>query len=258
MAQLRQLISQLLNSPGKVVTADDLSRYQSDVEKLIELKVMIEATPALSVVCDACGIGHVEEIYRVKRNDSYVYRIPCPESGWVDVSKERVSQWVLSFEGLAHELAASLPNSTKARPLLSGTAWHLGGIEISGASYAIVLTQANAVDAIASMLQPSRTVLVIGDRPADFPDFAVAIGFLDVVEWREGQLRVRLDKVRIDLGIDSVGENEFRRSGEGWIVRFRDESKVLIHSRGLFYIRQLLAQPKVQVPAVQLLARSSS
>jgi methylmalonyl-CoA mutase cobalamin-binding subunit len=49
----------------------------------------------------------------------------------------------------------------------------------------------------------------------------------------------------------------FRRHGKGWEVVFRGKPALMRHSRGLFYISRLLAEPGRDVPAVSLLAAAT-
>jgi hypothetical protein len=250
------LVSLLLESPGRTLTADDLRELPDETRgQLLQLGILKAAPPARSVACDACEAGHVEEITRTRqRNGGTLYHIRCPDAGWVEVPKMRLEQWALDTAKLAGLLAGGVQNGALASVLVEDWAWHLSEQEIGGVVYNIVLARNGNLDGIANKARRDRTILVL-PSPRDIEDseYAAYVSLSDAFECKE-RFVLRLNRVRAALGIELSAINAFRKNGKVWNLSFESEAISIKHSVGLDYLATLLANPDRGVPAVELKA----
>ena len=231
MQRIVQLVSQLMASPGNHFVTGDFGSDLADFEKLIDLGILKEAKPAMSVACDACAEGHVEEINRIVREGNTVYRIRCPEAGWVDVPKNRMGQWTFSHDAFVKQLSRSLPKGMPRECLRYGTAWKIGELEIGGANFSLILAHDDTVSAIQDMCVPTRTILLLPKMTHAHQEFAAALSVNDAVGYEDGFL-VKVDNLRVELGIEtSSNENEFRKKGEYWEVHFAEKRQFFVTRR---------------------------
>lgn len=258
MPKLLNTISQLLETPNFLLTADEFGLLDEELrEQLEDLGLLIETSPVMSVVCEECESGHVEECTRlVGRDGKSTYRIPCPDAGWVEVPKSRLKQWTLNTLGLTSLFTQAIAPDTSPISLLSGTAWQIGETQIGGATYRVVFAQPNAISTVASMIQPSRTILVIPRKVTKVVDeFAVVMTVTEVFTLADGVLKFQLDRVRSSLGIEQpIEENSFLKRGEYWELKFAGKKVILKDSVGLFYIARLIREPNCEIPALTLFA----
>ncbi len=94
-----------------VFSGDEALKWGLEVaDRLASLGLLQEIEPTTSVICDACGGGHVEEVLFVKDPPNSEMRgyISCQENGRIPVALDRLRRWAVDFSGIARALARSL------------------------------------------------------------------------------------------------------------------------------------------------------
>jgi len=146
-------------------------------DPLIRSGMVAQATNADSVVCDACDVGHIEEVVFLKspsRTGARHY-ISCPQHGRVRVPPHRLTQWALDFRALGKAVASGLELAGSPEEVVSNRVWLLGKGSFSGRSREIFMargltwTDAAAIVGSATRLNASSNavVLVAGAVPPD-------------------------------------------------------------------------------------------
>lgn len=263
MQQVLKTLSQLLETRRATLSTEDLADWSDDaLTFLVEQKVLAPSRPATHVTCDACHDDHIEEVARIKAGRQTVFRIPCPEAGWVDVPEVRLRQWTLDPRRLVAVLAAAIEPGAPPDELVHGIAWHIGAVDIAGETYEIVFVRnggpigETVFAELGRSFPPARTVAVgiapMPDNPAGIAaSLPLASAFAVVAEGIEFQL----DRVRSIVSAHSiVAGNVFQQRGEFWQLSFDGETKFLKDSVGLGYIGRLLLESNRDIPAVTLLA----
>jgi hypothetical protein len=245
------------------LTADDLAAWPPDARAFLgEQKVLAPSRPATHVTCDACHDDHVEEVTRIKVGKEVVFRIPCPDAGWVDVPEERLRQWTVGVRQLVTLLSAAIGSSHPANELIRGSAWQIGTIEVAGEFYDIVFVRVTGsaehdlLNQLAAKHPPARTI-VIGTRvlPNENDRFAASLPLPSAFMLAADGVAILLARVRsvISAHPNATG-NVFRRKGDKWVVCFDGITIYPEHSVGLIYIARLLAEPHRDIPSVTLFA----
>ena len=263
MPQVLKTLCQLLKSKQAIFTADDLASLGDDARGvLLDQRILVPSRPATHVTCNACHEDHIEEVARIKDRRGVVFRIRCPEAGWVDVPEERLRQWTVDVSSLVAILAAAVGGDESADELMPGVAWRIGIIEIAGDSYDVVFlcddraTQESSLDDLSRMHPPARTIVVCSrDVPPDVGGFAAILTLPSAFGAEDGQVTLQLDRIRSGVSSQAIAAgNVFQRRGEFWQLSFDGETKFLKDSVGLGYIARLLMEPHREIPAVTLLA----
>ncbi len=260
MLQFLRTLSELLESSRATITQDELSALTDDVRNaMLSLKILVPTRPATHVVCNACHEDHVEEVVRIKVGKEVVFRMRCPDSGWVDVPAERLRQWTLDVPRLVSLLSAGIDPASAAETVVPESVWQLGSVEIAGVVLCIVLVRGGGITSLwtaASKLPPQRTVVVrTAEAPDMFDGYAATLALTSAFAFGSGQFEFQINRVRALLVIESaVVGNVFQRRGEFWQMSFEGETKYFKDSVGIGYIARLLIQPHKIVSAVTLLA----
>ncbi len=122
--------------------AREWSREQ--FEHLVELGILREGPLAASVVCDACGKMHREDVRREPSvRDPLGKRayIRC-EEGPVHVPEIRLRQWVVDGSVFAKSLAAAMALSGTVEEISAGRVWKLGRRRLAGRFRDVFLSMA--------------------------------------------------------------------------------------------------------------------
>lgn len=264
MSQILKTLSQLLEAKRATLTSDDLGVLGEDAHQLLlDQKIIVPGRPAMHVTCDACHDDHVEEVVRTKGRDGVVaFRIPCPDAGWVNVSDERLRQWMLDVDRLVAVMATAVGLESPPDELAIGLAWQIGSIKIAGETYAVVFVRnGDAADEklfaeLGRRLPSARTILIgIDLSPDAAASFAASLPLTSAFAVTDDQFEFQLNRVRSLVSAQSiVVGNVFQRRGEFWQLSFDGDTKYLKDSVGLGYIARLLMEPHREVPAVTLLA----
>lgn len=130
---------------------------------------------ALSVPCDACAAGHVEEVIFVQSPPGSAVRayILCSENGRVRVPLDRLKQWEVDFHGLASAVARALELAGDLEEVAPGRVWFLGKATLALESREVFLARGlmwedgREVLGASARLNAARSslVLVAGEPP---------------------------------------------------------------------------------------------
>jgi hypothetical protein len=257
-----RILSQLLESPGGVLTSDDLHAFGANArEALVATRVLVAARTATHVTCDQCHDGHVEEVSRVALPGGGTrFLVNCPEAGLVEVNPERLRQWKVDVDRLASLLAGGVGAGNVPEPLVRGTAWRLGQITVAGTAFNVVLLVPTAtVDgppALPNSIPPERTVLVVtSEGETSLDGFAGVLPLASAFRFGGAGCELAMDRVRPSMRIASgMAPNAFRLRGQVWELTFEQQTVLMKDGRGLAYIARLLAEPMRDIPAVCLMA----
>lgn len=207
MQEVLNIISQLLESPARVLTADDIDELDTGVRDfLLSRRLLVPARPASSVTCNTCHEDHVEEVTRVRdRTGATSYRHYCPESGWVEICGDRLKQWAVDANNVAVALADSLCPGSSPAVVTEGASWWLGEFLAADVSYNLVLSLQGGIQSIGSTMPAARVVAVFPRVPADQEHgFAAALALQDAFSL-DGQLQVNSTRIRCALRTDDAG-----------------------------------------------------
>lgn len=104
-------------------------------EHLVELGILQEGPLAASVVCDACGKMHREDVlWEPSVRDPLGKRayIRCEDEGPVHVPEFRLRQWVVDGSVIAKSLTAAMALSGTIEEVSAGRVWKLGRRRLAG------------------------------------------------------------------------------------------------------------------------------
>jgi hypothetical protein len=210
---LQQLLSLLgrLELRSNTFTGDELSEWQpGDVESFVREGLLREGALAPGAVCDSCSDGHWEKVFFVRAVDSRGPRafLKCPESGTVEVSIDRLKQWVVSPVALADALSRSAGCSGVVEEVVPERVWSLGRLLLHGRKRLVLfargLSWTDAAEVFASTVNALRlnekpVLLLPNQKQADVPlgrDVADIVLLRDIVSRPNGTLRLDVDIVR--------------------------------------------------------------
>ncbi len=264
MPEILSLLGRLLETPDGILSADELGELDDSARDALEgMKILTPARTAGHVVCDACYERHVEEVSRVLvAGRPAVFRIRCPDAGWVTVHPDRLRQWKMNVDQLVVLLAAAISKGSPAEIVVPKAAWRLGEVTIAGAAYGLVLAVAreSGLAELAAQLgqacPPDKTVLIIAGRgPDERPDFAAVLLLESAFHFDGAAFQLAVARIRSSLRTDlGTLANTFRLRGHFWELTFDGETVFMKDSVGLAYLARMLAEPDRQIPAVSLLA----
>jgi len=125
-------------------SGDDLATWPEGVAERLARKGLIrQVENATSVLCDACAGGHVEEVIYIEtpRGSPVRAYIHCPEHGRVRVPLDRLKQWEVDFNGLAHAIAHALDLAGDVDETIPGRVWLLGKATVAAQSRELFLVR---------------------------------------------------------------------------------------------------------------------
>lgn len=158
--------------PGDEVNTWD----EGTLELFISAGLVRQIESSGSVVCDACGEHHIEEVTYIESPPGSPIRayIHCPENGRVHVPLHRLKQWEIDFNSLASSIASTLTLTGSTEEIVPGRIWFLGKATLGESPRELFLTRGLTwIDAQQVLKDSSRlnsayaVVFVPGVAPPD-------------------------------------------------------------------------------------------
>lgn len=259
MSELLQLIWERADLEAPVFHGDEVLAYGSEAfARLVALGLVQEIDAATAVVCDACGLGHAEDVVFVDSPAGADLRayLTCPENGRVAVPIERLRRWSINFHELTLALAGAL-TANGADEIVPARVWFIGKASLDGRSRELFLARgagwpgASAVLQQASRLKTAADPVVLvprGSPPIDvWPGkvpFVVELD--DVVGVGPAGLSIDRDALVEPVATTVAGspnEPAFISRGATWEVSFDGQTVSLQNRKGARYIARLLQTP---------------
>lgn len=257
-------LSQLLETGRPILTGDDVARLDEESrDAFLSRKILAPARPATHVVCDACHDGHVEEVSRIKTpNGAPIFRIRCPEAGWVVVPDNRLRQWTIDTRRLVSLLSESVASSEQSEEAILGVAWRLGTVAVGDHLFglAFILNSELASDSfwneMARKFPPSQTILIhVGDTHSIPVEFVARVPLESAFGLADDRVVLRRDRIRSVISTSASAQgNMFQRRGDYWHISFDGATTTLKDSVGFVYIARLLMEQRREIPAITLLS----
>lgn len=174
MPDVLREICQCLDRSNPIFDDDALRFWPAgERERWTALGILAETAPAQSLVCDACGHGHVECVRIVDvPNRPRRWFISCPEEGPIRVDPERLRQWAVRGDRLAGRIAEAGGFAGGMTVLEPGRVWRLGKATLGGRAVVAYLARGlgwpDAADLVARVpaLRSANTVVLV---PAAVP-----------------------------------------------------------------------------------------
>lgn len=190
-------------------------------DRLVELGILREGPLATSVVCDACGKMHREDVlWEPSVRDALGKRayIQCEEEGPVHVPEIRLRQWVVDGSVIAKSLAAAMSLSGTVEEILAGRVWRLGRRRLAGRFRDVFLSMAGTsehariAEVAARHLTAKDGILLAGEaRLNSNVDRLTVLDVAEVVELGAEGLIVDLDYIEDALPRDrAIKEDKIR------------------------------------------------
>jgi len=196
------------DNQNPIFTAEDLAGIPPQIKvRLTDLGVLRQSATATHVVCDACWDHHVEQVAPIKYHDGKTrFFISCPESGRIEVQRERLLQWTVNYVPLLEALASALSARGTPKEVIPGRVWNLDRAALAGKSKPVWAARGLAwpdAGQIAAALPSGRSpVLFFLGQAAD--DGLLAIPRESIIELRtvmhlDGKLVVDRDAIEAQL-----------------------------------------------------------
>jgi hypothetical protein len=145
-----------------VIDGDDVLAWPPGWLECLERRGLVrQIESARCVPCDACEVGHVEDVVCIESPPGTPMRayILCPTEGRVNVPLERLRQWRSDFPGLASAIAGGLSLSGGVDEVVPGRIWSLGRTTIAGQSRGLFLGRGLVWPDAAGVVGSARRVL---------------------------------------------------------------------------------------------------
>lgn len=217
MADPLAVVWERIDLPSPLIDGDEALRLRAGhLDRLVSAGLVRETQAAVSVVCDACDLGHVDDVVFVDTPADAGVRayIRCPDNGRVQVPLDRLRQWEVDFNGMVRVLAAAIARDGMPEEIVQSRVWFIGKAVFAARSRDVFLARglswpdAQAVVAQASRLATSGTplVLVAGAVPpvgvwnANVPP---VLPVSAVLALRDGQ--IKFDRVHVESTLSGRG-----------------------------------------------------
>jgi len=196
---------------------------RADFEHLVQLGILQEGPRAASVVCDACGKMHREDVlWEPSVRDPLGRRayIRCEDEGPVHVPEFRLRQWGVDASMIAKSLAAAMALSGTVDEISAGRVWKLGRRRLAGRFRDVFLSMAGTsehariADVAARHLTAKDGILLAGQLRLDNHglDRLTVFDAAEVVELGTDGLTVDLDYIEDALPRDRALKEDKIRS----------------------------------------------
>lgn len=221
-AELWRAVVRRAASGERIFCFDEAREWpRADFEHLVKLGILQEGPLAASVVCDACGKMHREDVlWEPSVRDPLGKRayIRC-EEGPVHVPELRLRQWVVDGGVMADKLAAAMGLSGSVEEVLAGIVWKLGRRRLAGRFRDVFLSMAGTsehariADVAARHLTAKDGILLAGEARLNSDlDRLTVFDAAEVVELGTDGLTVDLDYIEDALPRDRAIKQDKIRS----------------------------------------------
>jgi len=128
------IVWESVEAPFPLLVADEVARLPRETfERLKALGLLRPGRIAKAVGCAACDLDHAEWVEPVSGPDGQPrFFIDCPEQGRVEVSRQRLQQWLVDFTPLARAIRESLGGAGPVEAVRPGRLWRLGRAALAG------------------------------------------------------------------------------------------------------------------------------
>jgi hypothetical protein len=223
---------------------------RADFEYLVELGILREGPLAASVICDACGKMHREDVlWEPSVRDPLGKRayIRCEDEGPVHVPEFRLRQWVVDANMIAKSLAAAMALSGMVEEVLAGSVWKLGRRRLAGRFRDVFLSMAGTgeharIAEVAARYLATKDGILLAGHPhvnTNGLDQLTVFDVAQVVEVRPDGLTVDLDYIEDALPRErTIKEDKIRSlpipEGVNWpeVTLEIGESSLRVLARG--------------------------
>jgi hypothetical protein len=129
-----KIVWESVEVPFPLLVADEVARLPRETfEHLKALGLLRPGQTAKAVGCAACELDHAEWVEPVSGPDGQPrFFIGCPEKGRVEVSRQRLQQWLVDFTPLARAIKESLGGAGLLEAVRPGRLWRLGRAALAG------------------------------------------------------------------------------------------------------------------------------
>lgn len=253
--------------------ADEVMRWPEGAEReLLEAGIIRRDDTATTVVCDACGEGHAEDVATIvsppgSQPRSYIH---CPDAGRVMVPPERLFQWVIDTRDIATAVSRALSLTGAMEEIVPGRLWSLGIAQLGGRSREVFLARglswadgAGIVGKCGRLNSGQPAVFVASSEPPQNiwkgdPPIIVSLGI--VARLVQDCLVFDLDLLEGYFARPMIGLSDryskdkriFQNQGKTWFVAYEGIPKSVGHSVGMTYICQLLQNSGQEIYAASL------
>jgi hypothetical protein len=254
-------------------THDDVACWPTELRTALEKAgILTRSDNAQTIACDGCEHYCTEDVvYSRDAGGPLAAYIICRERddiGRVRVAPERLTNWTISFGGLAAAVARDL--SFDAEELMPSRLWRVGQVESADAEADILLARGlrwpdgEHVVKEARRWKRYQTAMLLAPTPADCDNAMQIITLEDAISLDRNHLKVDLppilqagEQVTASpsmLGISGPNRNIFRLEGQRWSVVYGGKQISLNHSDGATYIAYLLEHPNKSLHVRELYA----
>lgn len=221
-AELWRAVVRRAASGERTFCFDEVREWsRADFEHLVKLGILQEGPLAASVVCDACGKMHREDVlWEPSVRDPLGKRayIRCEDEGPVHVPELRLRQWVVDASMIARSLAAAMALSGTVEEISAGRVWKLGRRRLAGRFRDVFLSMAGTsehariADVAARHLTAKDGILLAGEERLNSDlDRLTVFDAAEVVELGTDGLTVDLDYIEDALPRDrAIKEDKIR------------------------------------------------
>lgn len=170
MADPLAIVWERIDLPSPRIDGDEALRLvDGALGQLVGAGVVREVDAAASVVCDACELGHVEDVVFIDTPADAGVRayVQCPENGRVRVPIDRLRQWEVDLGGIARAIAKAITRDSAPTDVVPARVWFIGKATFAARSRDVFLARglswpdAPGVVAQSSRLAASGTPLVL-------------------------------------------------------------------------------------------------
>ena len=213
--------------------------------------------PAKDGICFHCGDGGLKIVW-TKHDDKPVLYVVCHECGSHKISESQLRQWKIIMPVFFEKLAATFGINHSVKSVVPEMVWLLGqkdGIEYYFVRYVNILKPTQVT--VELLKSPKSVVLTTNETFTEIlqqflPQPCLALETVVTLN-QDGTMTADIsEQLKVAFPEPSAPPFEFRKKGQGWILRFEGKETFLKDGVGPHYLSLLLKKPFKQVFAVAL------